>query len=80
MLQTMNGCIPRKAAAAYLGLSVSGLAHMACEGRGPRFYKVGRHTWYYKQDLDAWISSQVREPLPAKLQPFIRRRRPLRQR
>lgn len=63
----------RADAARYLGLSISALAHMACEGRGPRYYRAGKFTRYFKGDLDAWIRSRAVTPLPEKLQPFVRR-------
>jgi predicted DNA-binding transcriptional regulator AlpA len=64
----------RPAAAAYLGLSVSGLAHMACKGLGPRYYRAGKRVRYLRSDLDAWAQSECCEPLPPLLQTFIRSR------
>lgn len=59
-----DGRMDRHNAAAYLGLSDKGLANMACKGDGPRFIKRGR-VWYFKADLDAWLSggAVARKPL-----------------
>lgn len=65
----------RKEAAEYLGISVSALAHMACDGRGPTFYRAGKLTRYKQTDLDAWASGRRHDPLPAELQPFLKQRR-----
>lgn len=29
------------------------------ELRGPRFLKVGRKVWYRREDVDAWLASQI---------------------
>ena len=72
-MDTDDRWLLRKDAAKYLGLSLSTLAHMACEGRGPRYSRPGKHTRYRKSDLDAWAQSQVVEPLPPLLQRYARR-------
>jgi hypothetical protein len=46
----------RRNAALYLGLSVKTLAMHASRGTGPKFVKIGR-VFYFKDDLDTWISS-----------------------
>ncbi len=63
----------RKEAAAYPRLSLSTLAHMACDGHGPRYFRVGRLTRYRKVDLDAWAESRCRETLPLAIQKSVRR-------
>ena len=51
----------RREAATYLGLSLSGLAHMASRGAGPRYSMKGKRAVYTKSDLDAWIAAQAHE-------------------
>jgi hypothetical protein len=48
----------RRDAAAYLGLSEKTLAMYASRKTGPKFVKPGR-TFYFKDDLDAWIRGEV---------------------
>jgi excisionase family DNA binding protein len=38
------------------------LAAWAYEGRGPRFYRVGRHARYDLADVQAWLASRAKEP------------------
>ncbi len=46
-------------AAARIGLSVSTLNKMRCDGRGPRFIKLtGKTIGYAVEDLDAWVASR----------------------
>lgn len=77
-MQNVNEWMVRKEAAKYLGLSVSALAHMACEGRGPRYYRAGKLTRYRKTDLDSWASTRRHEPVPAQLERYYSGRRLLR--
>ena len=51
----------RPEAAKYLGLSLSGLAHMAVRGVGPRYRLEGRRAVYLRSDLDAWTAAQAYE-------------------
>lgn len=51
----------RREAAKYLGLSLSGLAHMASRGAGPRYSMEGKRAVYSKSDLDAWIAAQAHD-------------------
>jgi hypothetical protein len=67
----------RAEAAEYLRLSVSSLAHMACDGMGPRFFKAGNRARYSKADLDAWARSMVHETFPPELQRYVADRRGL---
>lgn len=55
----------RAEAAKYLGLSLSGLAHMAVRGVGPRFSVEDRRAVYLKSDLDAWAAAQAYEAAAA---------------
>mgnify|MGYP000902574683 CR=1 FL=1 len=56
MSQAMN----RRAAAEYLGLSVSTLAKRAITGNSPLMRKLGRRVVYLKSDLDAWLDAHQR--------------------
>lgn len=38
------------------------LATWRATQRGPAYYKVGRHVYYSRADLDAWIASRRHEP------------------
>ena len=53
-----DGRMTRRDAAAYLGLSEKTLAMYASRKTGPKFVKPGR-TFYFKDDLDAWIRGEV---------------------
>lgn len=48
-------------AARFLGLSASTLEKMRCEGRGPRYIKLGGRVFYRVPDLDAYLDSSVVE-------------------
>ena len=50
----------RRDAATYLGLSEKTLAMYASRKTGPKFVKPGR-TFYFKEDLDAWIRGETGE-------------------
>lgn len=63
----------RPAAAKYLGLSLSGLAHMASRGAGPRYSREGKRVVYLKSDLDAWRELQAREAAARHLVRSLRR-------
>jgi len=55
----------RREAAERLGLSVSTLARMAKEGRGPTYCRSGDvrgRVWYRPVDLSAWLESRRQEP------------------
>ena len=53
-----DGRMTRRDAARYLGLSEKTLAMYASRKTGPKFVKPGR-TFYFKDDLDAWIRGEV---------------------
>jgi hypothetical protein len=50
-----DGRMDRRNAAAYIGNAEKTLAQWVSQGVGPRYTKRGR-VWYYKEDLDAWLS------------------------
>jgi hypothetical protein len=52
-----DGRLDTKNAATYAGYSEKTLAMLRCSGKGPRFIKRGR-VFYYKDDLDAWMSAE----------------------
>ena len=46
----------------YLPIAVQTAAHWSCQGRGPRFIKIGRRLVAYRVgDLREWLQDQVRE-------------------
>ena len=46
----------------YLPIAAQTAARWSCEGKGPRFIKVGRRLVAYRAgDLREWLRSQVRE-------------------
>ena len=49
------------AAAERLGLSKSTLEKMRCDGRGPRYLKVGKRCFYRPADLEAYLEAAVVE-------------------
>ncbi|UZW60270.1 helix-turn-helix transcriptional regulator [Lysobacter enzymogenes] len=48
-------------AAEMLGISKSTLDKKRCEGRGPRYIKLGSRVFYRQEDLDAYIAASVVE-------------------
>lgn len=50
-----DGRMSRRDAARYLGLAEKTLAIWACEGRGPKGYKVGGRVFYFLDDLEAYV-------------------------
>jgi len=49
-----------KEAATYLDLTKSTLEAWRCRGNGPAFLKLGKAVRYRKQDLDAFITTRLR--------------------
>ena len=45
----------------YLGVPEATLAQWRYQGKGPRFFKVGKHVRYRKSDVDAWLEEQASE-------------------
>ncbi len=56
---TPDGRLSRKAASAYLGISVKTLANWAYRGIGPRSIKVGGLRFYYIQEINNFIASNI---------------------
>ena len=57
------------AAADWLGLSKSTLDKMRCEGRGPRYLRVGKRCFYRPADLDAYLEAAVVETADSRALP-----------
>ena len=53
---TPDGRFTTEGAAQYVGLSRKTMAQMRCEGRGPKYLKIGK-IFYRKADLDEWLSA-----------------------
>lgn len=51
-----DGRMRPRDAAIYLGLSEGTLANKRITGDGPRFIKPGGRIFYFKRDLDAWLT------------------------
>lgn len=52
--------LTRAEAALVIGVSVSSMNQWSMAGRGPRFVRLGKSTYYKRSDLAAWISTQSR--------------------
>jgi predicted DNA-binding transcriptional regulator AlpA len=50
-------------AAALLGVRPQTLAAWRCQGKGPRFLKVGRSVFYRESDIEAWLDAQAIVPV-----------------
>lgn len=47
--------------AKYLTVSKQTLDLWRCQGRGPKFLKIGRAVCYRRSDLDEWLKGQIRQ-------------------
>ncbi len=54
-----DGRLSRRDAASYLGRAEKTLAMWQMEGKGPRSVRVGGRIFYFKDDLDAFISGDT---------------------
>ena len=52
-----DGRMTRRDTAVYLGFAEKTLAMWAMEGKGPPSVRLGGRVFYFKEDLDAWISN-----------------------
>ena len=57
----MQAIFSSKETAQYLGMSESWLRQSRIKGSGPQFLKVGRSIRYRVEDLNTWLSEQVRQ-------------------
>lgn len=46
-----------------LNLKEQTLGAWRCQGRGPKFCKVGRAVFYRRSDICAWLGEQMRAPV-----------------
>lgn len=53
--------IPPAEAARVLQQKKTTLATWRSQGKGPRYLKVGRHPFYLRHDLRAWLATQLVE-------------------
>ena len=58
-----------RAAAAYLGVSVSTLAKARCAGGGPSYIKTFRAVRYLRRDLEEWQEAHKRRSTSASSSP-----------
>lgn len=54
--------LSRKELSQRWGVPVSTLASQACEGRGPRYIRLGRHVRYSLADIEAFEQANLRTP------------------
>lgn len=59
MTVPVRAAIDTAAAATYLGFANQTLREMRTEGKGPRYFKVGRAVRYRIVDLDAWMEKHL---------------------
>jgi|HubBroStandDraft_6_1064221.scaffolds.fasta_scaffold1850178_2 hypothetical protein len=59
-----DGRMTRNDAARYLGHTSKTLAMWQMEGKGPPSVLVGGRRFYFKRDLDAFVSGARRRPKP----------------
>jgi hypothetical protein len=52
-------------AAKLFGVRPGTLADWRREKRGPMFLKLGRHAYYRRADISAWLAAQLRDPRAA---------------
>jgi excisionase family DNA binding protein len=50
--------LSRNEAAHLLGVPAKSLAAWAYTGRGPAYYRVGKHSRYRMADLEQWLAEQ----------------------
>jgi len=51
-------------AAAFLGVKPATLAMWRYQGRGPKYFKVGRSCFYRESEIEAWLDEQAIGPVP----------------
>jgi len=55
-----NPLFTTEKAAEYLGYSTGTLENWRMSNNGPKFYKPLGRVVYFKEDLDAWVKSEVK--------------------
>lgn len=58
----MSRFLNTQAASNMLGLHHNALSKMRCEGKGPRYLKLGRRVVYELKDIEAWLEKQKVDP------------------
>ena len=53
--------IPASDVPRYLGIAQQTMNRWRCEGKPPRYVRLGRRVFYRSSDLSQWVRSQVRE-------------------
>ena len=51
--------LTRKEAAELFGLSPKWLANLGSQGRGPKYFKLGRKVLYRARDIEEWIQKNA---------------------
>jgi hypothetical protein len=54
----MGGLLTREEAAAFLGVSMSSMAHWSCHGQGPAKMLIGRRSYYSVGALHEYLISR----------------------
>jgi predicted DNA-binding transcriptional regulator AlpA len=70
--QINDAVLDPEAASEYLGwrISVQTLARYRCEGKGPRFIKLGSRVGYRRSALDEWMKTRERTSTSATRPPL----------
>lgn len=58
----MKAYLTRREVAQQFPISLSHLAHLACQGRGPRYAVIGKHAVYRREDVENWIAGRMIAP------------------
>ena len=45
----------------YIGIAKQTMSRWRCEGRPPRYVRLGRRVFYRAGDLRSWVRSQIRD-------------------
>ncbi|RKY39752.1 MAG: helix-turn-helix domain-containing protein [Candidatus Makaraimicrobium thalassicum] len=51
--------LTRKQVAELFGVSPKWLANLSSQGRGPKYFKLGRKVLYRAEDVEAWIQKNA---------------------
>ena len=55
----MPNYLTRKQVASHYPISFSTLAHMASQGRGPKYRIIGKSAVYRADEVESWLDAQV---------------------
>ena len=59
-----KGLIPEVKAAEILGRTVASLKKWRVQGRGPAYFKIRRHLFYKREDLEKFLESEIERVVP----------------